>query len=181
MFDNLGADLASALLVYVLQTLAVSLITIRILVMARGYERRSVVLGFFEALIYVLALGFVVQNLENVFNILAYSLGFSTGLWVGIRLERRMALGHVTLHIFSSSDGDDIAAALRDEGFGATVTQGRGRRGPVDVILAVVPRRNVAAAHQLITEVDPAAFIAYDAADTVAGGWTRVFVPRIDA
>lgn len=68
--------------------------------MNRGYAGRASGLAFFEALAYILALRVVVQNITNVLSVFAYALGFSVGIFTGIRMEHWLALGFITIHAF---------------------------------------------------------------------------------
>jgi uncharacterized protein YebE (UPF0316 family) len=161
----------AALIIFTLRVFGVAIGTLRTLLMARGVLGWSAALGFFEVLVYVLAIGVVVQDLTNVVNLVAYCGGFSAGTILGIQAESRMALGFVTLRTFSAESSRAVAQALRDGGFGATLNWGEGLRGPVGVVSTVVPRRRARTAHDIILGVDPDAFIIADDTLTVARGW----------
>jgi len=79
-------------LVFVLRVIGVTLATVRMLIMTRGKKLLAASIGFFEVMVYALAIGYVVNNLSNVWNLLGYSLGFAVGTLVGMWLEERMAL-----------------------------------------------------------------------------------------
>jgi uncharacterized protein YebE (UPF0316 family) len=171
---TLVAALLGAALIFSLRLIGVSLGTVRILMMTRGVESWAAVLGFFEVLVYVVAIGAVVRDLGNVVNIIAYSAGFSAGTLVGIRLERRLAFGHVTLRTFSAARSRLVASALREAGFGATLNWGEGLTGPVGVVSTVVPRKHAVAAQEIVRSVDAEAFVIADDTRSVARGWMRV-------
>ncbi|GAB4321560.1 MAG: DUF2179 domain-containing protein [Dehalococcoidia bacterium] len=171
MTSNLLEEIGLAAFIFALETVAVSLITLRLLLMNRGYAGRASGLGFFEALAYVVALGVVVQNITNVLNVLAYAMGFSTGIYAGIRLEHRLALGFVTIHAFSDSHGAEIASGLRNAAFGATVSHGEGSAGPVTVVVTTVRRRDAVRASRIVQAADPEAFITLEDTSGVARGW----------
>ena len=67
----------------------------------RGRKFIVWVLGFFQALIFVLVLGSVLKDLDNLLNIFAYAAGFATGNVIGMYIEERLAIGHVHLSIVS--------------------------------------------------------------------------------
>ena len=173
MAEDILIALGGALLIFALRVAGVGLVTVRILLVTRGVESWSVVLGFLEALMYVVAIGLVVENLTNVPNLLAYCVGFSGGTLVGMRVERRMAIGYVTVHAFSRPYGSEIAQALREAGFGATVTPGEGRSGSVAVVISVVPRGEAGRVGEVVRSVDPEAFVSYDETLGVTRGWMR--------
>ena len=169
----LGA-LGGALLIFVLRIVGVTLATLRTLLMTRGMELSSAVLGFFEVLVYVVAIGAVVNDLNNIPNVLGYCLGFSVGTVVGIRLERRLALGYVTVHAISTEKGRQVAEALRDAGFGATLTWGEGRSGQVAMIDSVVARKDALAAADVVHSADVDAFVVIEHTSSVDRGWMRI-------
>ena len=171
MTPNLLEDIGLAAFIFALETGAVSLITLRLLLMNRGYAGRAAGLAFFEALAYIVALGVVVQNVTNALNVLAYAMGFSTGIFAGMRMEHRLALGFVTLHAFSDSHGAEVAGGLRDAGFGATVSHGEGSAGPVTVVVTTVRRRDAVRASRIVQSADPEAFITMEDTSGVQRGW----------
>lgn len=173
MVTSLLVVLLGAVLIFSLRLVGVSLGTVRTLLMTRGVESWAAILGFFEVLVYVIAIGFVVRDLSNVVNILAYCAGFSAGTFVGIRLERRMAFGHVTLRAYSAARSRLVASALREAGFGATLNWGEGLTGPVGVVSTVVPRKHANAAHEVVRSIDPEAFVIADETRSVSRGWMR--------
>ncbi len=73
----------------------VTLSTIRTLMVVQSRKVQAAIIGFFEVIIYVTALGKVVGSLDNPFNLLAYGLGFACGTYVGITVENKIALGNL--------------------------------------------------------------------------------------
>jgi len=61
--------------------------TLRVLVVMRGRRKTAWVLGFFQSLIFVIAITSVLSNLDNPLNILGYAAGFATGIVVGWQLK----------------------------------------------------------------------------------------------
>jgi len=57
----------------------VTLGTLRIIFVSRGFSKLAPIVGFFEVLIWLLAIGQVMNNLTNIYNYLAYALGFALG------------------------------------------------------------------------------------------------------
>lgn len=168
------ASLTGALFIFVLRVIGVTLATLRTLFMTRGLELRAAALGFFEVLVYVLAIGTVVRDLNNIPNIIGYCSGFSVGTIIGIRIERRLAVGYVTVHAFSTTRGREVAEALRSAGFGATLSWGEGRDGTVAVIESVVARKDAVAASDVVHSADPKAFVVVDDTTAVDRGWMRI-------
>lgn len=133
----------------------VSIGTVRLICVTRGMNVLAVGLGFFEVLIWVSAVSTVLVHLDNWVNILAYAGGFTTGSAVGLWIEQRLALGIVAVTFISRQFGVEIASQLRAANARVTTLTGSGRDGPVEVSLAVVPRRQAGPLIAVARAVDP--------------------------
>lgn len=130
-----------AILIFALRIVDVSLGTIRVLTVVQGRIRLSVLLGFFEVGVWVVAVSQVISGIrDNPLLLLAYAGGFAAGNGVGILLERRLALGTVVLRIIAHEAGDRMAEALRRHGHRLTTFRGEGRSGPVTLLYISCPR-----------------------------------------
>lgn len=165
---------AGMLLIFSLRIIDVSMGTVRTLMIVRGMRRWAVLIGFVEVTVWVVAISQVISNLNNVWNILAYSGGFAAGTFVGMSLENKLALGDVDIHIVSPKKGAEVATRVRQAGFGATELPALGQSGPVSFIGVVVPRKQKPAVLALITDVDPTAFVTVDDMRHVDRGFGRL-------
>ena len=154
--------LLGTLFIFVLRVLGVSLSTVRLLLMTRGMKVISSVLGFFEVLVYALAIGKVVQDLNNLPYLLSYCLGFSVGTLLGMWLEGRMAIGFATLWVISPGQSHKVAEAIRAAGYGATESIARGKDGLVGTVKVVVRRRDVESVCKTVRDVVPDAFVTVE-------------------
>lgn len=161
----------AALFVFAIRIIGTGVSTMRILVMARGHEWRTAALGFIETVVYVIALGAVVQNLTDIPIFLAYCFGFSAGTILGMRVERRMVGGFASVRAISPGKASEVAQALRDSGFGATLSWGEGKDGTVGVVQTIVPRKRSKEAVAKVHQVDREAFLVVDEARAVMRGW----------
>jgi uncharacterized protein YebE (UPF0316 family) len=139
----------------------------------RGRKSIAWVLGFFQALIFVLAISSVLSNLDNPLNVVGYAAGFATGNVVGMWIEEKLAIGHIHLNIVSSRLGSAIAEQLRAAGYAVTEIPARGKDGMVALLNISVLRKNVAQVHKLVNEVDPDAFITAEDVRPVRRGFWR--------
>jgi len=73
--------------------------TIRIVFLSRGDKVIAPILGFFEVLIWILAIRQILSNLSNVVGYVAYAGGFATGNSIGILLEEKIAMGKRVVQI----------------------------------------------------------------------------------
>jgi uncharacterized protein YebE (UPF0316 family) len=140
----------------------VSLGTLRTVAVVRGQVLVAAVLGFFEIVIWVLAAGRVLTSLDNPFNVIGYAGGFALGNAVGISIEQKLAIGRVTMRVFTRDHGPDLADALRERGLRVTEIDGRGKLGPVTILYVILERVDVAATQKIVIDIDDDAFIAWD-------------------
>jgi uncharacterized protein YebE (UPF0316 family) len=162
----------SALLIFTLRVCDMTLDTLRVLFVMRGKKQIAWVLGFFQSAIFVLAIGKVLTQLNNPLNIIGYAAGFATGNVVGMIIEERIAIGHVSINIISPKRGSAIVTYLRQNGFAVTESSGRGKDGMVSMINCSVLRKQVDTVHALVNEIDPEAFItAKDVRPLWRGFW----------
>lgn len=148
-----------ALGIFVLRVVDMSLDTLRVLYVIRGRRPLAWVLGFFQSIIWVIAITSVLSTLGNLWNLFAYAAGFASGNVVGMMIEERLAVGHGHMRIMSSRRGSAIAEAIRGSGYAATELSGRGKDGMVSVINCSVRRRDVQLVRSQVEEIDPDAFI----------------------
>jgi uncharacterized protein YebE (UPF0316 family) len=165
--------LQSALLIFALRLGDVTLAILRILMVMRGRKALAWVFGFFQALVFVIAIRQVFNDLNNWMNIIGYAMGFATGTVVGVWLEERLALGYGHMRIISSRQGANLVECLRQEGYAVTQIAGRGRDGTVDVLNCSVPRRQVDAVKSLVTQLDPHAFVTVEHVQPLHRGFWR--------
>lgn len=171
----LTADLLlGALLIFALRVFGIAISTLRVLVMMRGKKIASFVAGFFEVLAYVIAIAAVVNNLDNVWNVLGYCLGFSVGTVVGMILDERTASGYTNVRIISRYQAQRIIEQIHTAGYGATVGWGHGRGGTVGMILAIVRRKEAEELCAIAERVDPNAFITIEDARAVRRGYIHM-------
>ncbi len=165
--------LLGALLIFALRVLGVSIATVRMLITVRGRLLLSVVMGFFEALVFAVAIGKVVTQLDNFWYMMAYCGGFALGTYIGMVIEARFLTNFVTVNVVSPHKAHEIAAAVRQSGFGATEGWGQGAEGVVGWVRIVVLRRDARKIIDCVNAVDEGAFITMDETRAVRHGYLR--------
>ncbi len=149
----------------------VSLATVRMMLIMRGIRWPVPLIAFVEVLIWVLAVGSAIQNLQSGWHLVGYAGGFAAGNLVGMWVEEKLAFGFASLRIVSSDPGVEVATVLRDRGCGVTQFFGRGKSGDVEVLYTVVRRRDLPAILALVRERDPESFITIEETKSVMHGW----------
>lgn len=157
-------------LIFLLRIVDVSLDTLRVLFAVRGGRVVAAALGFFQAFIWIFAVGHAIAHLDSIWHTLGYAAGFGTGTLVGITIERRLAYGLNAVRIVSRYGGVEIAEALRERGYGVTELAGFGREGRVEIINSVVQRQHIADVLEIVQRWDPAAFVTVEEPKILRGG-----------
>ncbi|MCU0302647.1 MAG: DUF5698 domain-containing protein [Thermoanaerobaculales bacterium] len=158
-------------LIFGLRVADVTLGTMRTVAIVKGHSTPAVLLGFFEVLIWVVAISQVITRLhESGWIALAYAAGFAAGNGVGLAVERRLARGEAVIRILSRSGGVDIARALRRDGYDVTTFTGEGPEGPVALVYAMAPRRATRAMIAAARAVDPDLVYVTEPAHETNGG-----------
>lgn len=150
-----------------------SLDTLRVLFVMRGRKGIAWVLGFLQSVIYITAISTVLTHLNNPLNIVGYAAGFATGNVVGMLIEEWLAIGHIDIRIISSRRGSAIVERMRQEGYAVTEIPARGKDGMVSLINCSVLRKNVDRVHDIVSDVDPEAFITADDVRPMGRGFWR--------
>ena len=150
------------LLIFVLRTLDVGIATVRIVLLGRGKRGLAAVLGFVEAIVWVVAVSRVLDGLEDPARMVAFAAGFAVGTYVGSLVEEWLAIGEALIRVVAPIDSPMVAPHLRRLGFGATVINAGGREGDVRLTFSVVARKRLREATALIRRVNPAAYVTVD-------------------
>lgn len=148
-----------ALSIFILRVVNIAMDTVRMLTVMRGMKLISFVLGILVSLTYIVALGSVLTNLNNIVLILAYSIGFAAGGWVGMWIEERLALGYVHISVVSTMKGAKIARSLRKHGHAVTEVEAKGKDGVVSLLEISVRRKHLNHVREIICKDDDQAFI----------------------
>ncbi len=152
-------SLFGALLIMVLRVIDVTLGTFRTILLVQGKKYHAGAIGFFEVLIWLFAMRFVFQHLDNLLNMLGYAVGFALGNILGITLEEKVALGYVQVNVISKHYNDKIADTLRKSKFGVTLIPAEGGSGGMSVLIVIIRRKDLRLIKNLIESVDKDAFI----------------------
>ncbi len=164
------------LLICLARIIDVSLGTIRIIMISRGNRALASFLGFFEVIIWLIAITQVLQNLNNVVSYFAYGLGFALGNFFGISLENKLAIGTQAIQIVTEENLKTLSMLLREEGFRVTNLVASGISGQLDFLYVVVPRKRVKKVLDIVKEFDPKAFISISDVRSIYSSYS--FTPR---
>ncbi len=147
------------LLIFCLRICDMTLDTLRIIFMTKGFKRLAPVIGFFEILIWILAITRIMQNLNSWVCYVAYAAGFAAGNYVGMLVDEKLAIGHELIRVITRMDATELASALRTEGFGVTMVDAAGMQGAVGILYIIVNRKSQKQAIGIIQQFNPNALI----------------------
>lgn len=150
------------MLIFIARTCDVTLATLRNIFLSKNIRTIVPFLGFFEALLWLMAVSQIVKNLHHPVSYLAFAAGYSMGMFVGIKIEERLALGKQMLRIITHKDPSGLIEKLKANSFGSTVIDAAGGTGPVKIILTVINRKDLPLVAGIIHEHNPTAFYSIE-------------------
>ncbi len=161
------------LFIFFARILDVSLGTIRMILVIRGDKVPAAIIGFFEIMVYTVALGLVVGSLDDPVKLIIFCAGFSLGVLVGSVIEEKLALGYRGLQVIIDRDHCDLVTILREAGYPVTCWEATGKSGPKTVLHMVVKRNMIKAVSNHIYEQDPNAFVVLMEPKHFRGGYIK--------
>ena len=145
-------------LIFCARVIDVTLGTIRVIFVSKGLKYLAPITGFFEVLIWLLAIGQIMNNLTNPICYIAYASGFAMGNYVGMIIAEKLSLGVVLLRVITQNDAAELVKALSSQKFGVTSVEGKGAQGKVNIIFTIIPRKQVIKVIDIVKEFNPKAF-----------------------
>jgi uncharacterized protein YebE (UPF0316 family) len=149
-------------IIFIARICDVTIGTIRIIFVSKGNKILAPILGFFEILIWLLAIGQIFKNLDNVACYIAYAGGFAMGNYVGIFIEQKLAVGIHVIRIITRKDASKLIEKLKSEGFGITLINGNGKTGPIKIIYTLIRRKEQSKVQEFIQQYNPKAFYSIE-------------------
>ncbi|MGI6487883.1 MAG: DUF2179 domain-containing protein [Syntrophomonadaceae bacterium] len=162
------------LFIFFARIIDVSLGTVRMILTIRGDKYIAALIGFFEIMVYIIALDKVIGALNEPPKLILYCAGFACGVLVGMYIEERLALGYRGLQVITDYAHYDLVDYLRAQGHGVTTWEGNGREGS-KLIINIFLKRNLASqVEEEIKERDEDAFIVFMEPKHFRGGTMRM-------
>ena len=155
------------LLIFLARIMDVSIGTIRIILIGRGNKIVAPILGFFEVLIWLIAIQQIMQNLSNALYYIAYAAGFAAGNFIGMYIEEKLAIGVFLVRIITVEYASKLIDHLRRDDYGVTVLDAEGSKGKVNVI---VRRTDIKTIISIIDIYNPKAFYSIEDVRFVSEG-----------
>lgn len=157
------------LLILLARVIDVSLDTIRVIMVAKGYRKLAPLVGFFQVLIWIITISRIMANLGIWTTYLGYAGGFAIGTYVGMKIEERLALGYELIRIITRADASMLMTELIQKGFHITFVEGSGKDGKVGILFIVQKRKVIKEIIEMIKEFNPNAFYSIEDVRFVSG------------
>ncbi len=155
------------LMIFFARLIDVSLGTIRIIFISRGFKYIAPLIAFIEINIWLLAIAQIMLNLDNPVCSIAYAGGFAMGNFAGMLIEEKISIGSVIVRIIVKHDSDKIFSYLKSEKYGVTIVDAKGIEGEVKLIFAVIRRGDLKKILNHIKTIHPHAFYTVEDVRTV--------------
>lgn len=150
-------------LIFLSRICDVTIGTLRIIFVSRGQKYVAPLLGFFEVLIWLIAMGQIMQNLDNVMCYIAYAGGFAMGNFIGIMIEEKIAIGILSIRMFVPLHYvDELKKKFVKEGFGITSINGKGANGEIAIIFSIFKRKDLFKIQEMIHSLDSKIFYSIE-------------------
>ncbi len=144
--------------------------TLRLIFLSKGQKMLAPVLGFFEVIIWLLAVGQIMKHLDNVLCYVAYGGGFAMGNYIGMVIEEKLSLGSVLIRIIPKKDTSELIAYLRENNYGVTSVKAQGSRGEVDIVFSIIQRKDIEHVVGIINQFNPNAFYTIEEVKAINEG-----------
>jgi len=167
---QLSSSPALPLVIFLAEMCVVTLSTLRIIFVGRGLKVLASTIGFFEITIWLFAIGQIMKNVNNLGCFVGFAGGFTLGNYLGVTIEKKLALGTQVVRTITTRDATDLIAGFKEAGFGVTCISAQGATGPVQIVFTVIKRKEFAAAVTVIKHFDQAAFYSVEDVQLASAG-----------
>jgi uncharacterized protein YebE (UPF0316 family) len=157
------------ILIFCSRIVDVSIGTMRVIFITKDYRFLAPLCGFFEVLIWLIAMTQIMKHLSNVFCYVGYAGGFATGNFVGMFIERRMALGIVLVRVITRNEASELLEYCKSRGYGVTSVDAEGLYGRVKILFTVIRRSDITDMVQSIGRFNPNAFYTIEDVRSASG------------
>lgn len=164
------------IIIFCAKIIEVSISTIRLVYINKGERIKGAILAFIEIMIWLIVVSSVLNNItEDPIKVFIYAIAFSLGNYIGITIESKIAVGLASIQVVvSENEGEMLAEILRNEGYGVTIIDGRGKGDSKKSLLFIqLKRKKIADAVKVIKQTTPNAYITVNDIKSMLGGYLK--------
>jgi len=160
------------LLIFSSRVVDVTIDTLRLIFISKGFKTLAPILGFFEVIIWLLAITQIMKHLDNFVCYIAYGGGFAVGNYVGMYIEEKLSIGNVIVRVITKDTSKELIDALIKNNYGMTIVDAKGAMDSnVKIIFSVVKREDLKTMIDIINKYNPNAFYSVEDVRTVKEGY----------
>ena len=149
--------------------------TLRIVFINRGKRGLGAIIAFFDILIWLFIVSSVLTDINSdPIKCLIYAVAYSLGNFIGITIEKKLAIGYCTLQVIvRDTEGYMLANLLRAHGFGVTTMEGDSLNYKRHILIIHLKRKRITEAAELIRDSTEDSVITVNDIKTVYGGFVK--------
>jgi len=181
VWDFLGSvPLWEVALILFAKIIEVSVSTLRIIFIGKGYRKPGAMLALVEILLWIYIASSVINGIaESPLKGIYYSIGFAVGVYLGSIIEDRIGVGKILVQaIVMKEEAKNVTNALRDAGYAVTSINAYGKYKEREVLMIFANRKNKMNIVKLINETDDDALVVANDVSMISGGfvspWRRL-------
>jgi uncharacterized protein YebE (UPF0316 family) len=162
--------------IFFAKIIEVTISTIRLVYINKGEKIKGTILAFIEISIWLVVVSSVLTNIaEDPMKAFVYAAAFSLGNYIGITIESKIAVGLASIQaVVNEESGQMLADVLREQGFGVTIINGKGKNDSKKNLLFIqLKRRRINEAISIIKENTPNAYISINDIKSMMGGFVK--------
>jgi uncharacterized protein YebE (UPF0316 family) len=152
--------------------------TLRVIFISKGYKNIAPFLGFFESLIWLIAISQIMGQLDNWVSYVFYAAGYATGSYIGLIIDEKLLIGTVVIRIIPKYDTTELLKYLKVHDYGVTTFDVEGMSGKLKMILTIVKRKEAKDVIKLVNVFNPNAFYTIEEVKSVREGYFGSPWPR---
>lgn len=159
------------LLIFIFRVFDQTIGILRIILATKGMSYLVLIAGFFESLIWLLAISQIINHLDNILCYIAFAAGFSSGNFLGIYIEKKLSLGSVIIRVVFQQDATKSIELLKASNYRLTVVDAVGMDGNVKMLFSTIKRNQIKSFINILNINNPKAFYTIEDVRMVREGY----------
>lgn len=163
------------LFILVAKVIEVSISTLRIILMSKGYRTKATLLSFIEILLWVFIASTVLTGIsDEPIKGIVYAVGFSVGIYVGGLVEKMLAFGKVLIQVIIPFDKEkQMVELIRSNNYAVTTLIGKGKDSQKAILMIFANRKGQDLLISKIYDLDPNAMVVTNEVGNIKGGYIK--------
>lgn len=162
--------------IFFVRIIDVSLGTVRTIITVKGRRTLASLVGFIEVFVWFIIVKEALNTTEtSIWIAISYSLGFATGTYIGSLLSDVFISGTLGVQVVTSKQDNEMIQRIRNEGYGVSVVDVRGREDHVDkyMLFIEIDKKRISGLKNLVKQLDPKAFMVVNETKYVQNGYFK--------